>query len=201
MKYVLIIIFALFSCEISNNQLVLPNIFSDGMVMQRDTTISIWGKSNSNELVEIVTSWGYEVSTISDSIGNWKTFLKTVEDPGPFSLTIMTDKDEIKINNILMGEVWLAAGQSNMEMNFDYCCNSTDNGEKEILNANYPDIRMFNVKKNLSHVPLSIVEGEWEQAIGANITSFSAVGYFFAKNLHKNLNVPIGIIQASWGGG
>ena len=200
MKYVLIIIFALFSCERPNNQLVLPNIFSDGMVMQRDTTISIWGTSNSNELVEIVTSWGYEVSTISDSIGNWKTLLKTVEVPGPFSLTIMTDKYEIKINNILMGEVWLAAGQSNMEMNFDYCCNSTDNSEKEILNANYPDIRMFNVKKNLSHVPLSKVEGEWEQAIGANITSFSAVGYLFAKNLHENLNVPIGIIHASWGG-
>ena len=159
MKYAFILILVLCSCQKSANQLFLPNIFSDGMVIQRDTTVSIWGRCNPNESIEIDGSWGYNITTISDSIGDWETSIKTVKDIGPFSLTIMTDKDKIKINDILMGEVWLAAGQSNMEMNFDYCCNTTDSAEHELMNANCPLIRMFNVNKQYSLVPTKEVEG------------------------------------------
>tara|TARA_B100000073_G_scaffold90695_1_gene71537 strand:- start:375 stop:2414 length:2040 start_codon:yes stop_codon:yes gene_type:complete len=178
----------------------VPALFSDGMVMQRDTTVSIWGTSSPNEVININASWGSKSSVESDSVGNWKTNLKTVDSGGQFSLAISNSKNTIQIKNILLGEVWLAAGQSNMEMNFDYCCNTTDYAEKEILEANYPDLRMFTIKKSLSLDPLKTVEGTWERAIGENIKNFSAAGYFFAKNLHKNLKVPVGIIHASWGG-
>ena len=126
MKYALILILVLFSCRKSSNQLSLPNLFSDGMVMQRDTTISIWGTSDQSELVKIVTSWGNEATAISDSNGNWISLLKTTHASGPFSLTISAGKEKLYIEDILLGEVWLAAGQSNMEMNFSYCCNTTD---------------------------------------------------------------------------
>ena len=100
----------------------------------------------------------------------------------------------------MIGEVWLASGQSNMEMDFDYCCNTTDNSEIELSTANYPDIRMLNITNQISSLPTSNFEGNWEKAIGENITNFSAVGYFFAKKLHKKLNIPVGIIHSSWGG-
>ena len=168
--------------------------------MQRDTTVSIWGTSSPNEVININASWGFKSSVESDSVGYWKTNLKTVDSVGQFSLVISNSKNIIQIKDILLGEVWLAAGQSNMEMNFDYCCNTTDYAEKEILEANYSEIRMFTVKKSLSLDPLKIVEGSWEKAIGENIKNFSAVGYYFAKNLHNNLKVPVGVIHASWGG-
>ena len=151
-------------------------------------------------MVTITSSWGNKVSTTSNEEGKWQTVLKTKKDPGPYSLDVKSGINSIQINDILIGEVWLAAGQSNMEMTFDYCCNTTDSSKEEISTANYPHIRMFNVKKNLSIKPLETVKGRWESAVGEGITDFSAAGYFFAKELHKKLNVPIGIIHSSWGG-
>ena len=208
-QYILIFLFVFTSCEniyLGKNlkfqlgQLKLPEIFSDGMVLQRDTTVAIWGQSKPNKLVTITSSWGYKVSTTSNQDGKWQTVLKTKKDPGPYSLEVKTGLNSIQINDILMGEVWLAAGQSNMEMTFDYCCNTTDNSEVEIATADYPHIRMFNVKKNLSLKPLETLKGNWHSAVGKGIVNFSAVGYYFAKKLHQSLNVPIGIIHASWGG-
>ena len=189
-----------FGCVQKHDDLWVPALFSDGMVMQRDTTVSIWGTSSPDEIININASWGFKSSVESDSVGYWKTNLKTVDSVGEFSLVISNSKNIIQIKDILLGEVWLAAGQSNMEMNFDYCCNTTDYAEKEILEANYSEIRMFTVKKSLSLYPLKIVGGSWEKAIGENIKNFSAVGYYFAKNLHNNLKVPVGVIHASWGG-
>ena len=87
-----------------------------------------------------------------------------------------------------------------MEMTFNYCCNSTDSSDSEIKSANYPKVRMYNVKKALSIKPLNDTGGKWVSAVGKNIIDFSAAGYFFAKNLHLSLDVPIGIIHSSWGG-
>jgi len=151
------------------------------MVMQRDTLVSIWGNSKPNHVLKIVGSWGDKVTTISDFNGNWEALLKTTHDIGPFSLSISTIEEKIIINDVLMGEVWLAAGQSNMEMNFDYCCNTTDRAEFEILNANYTNIRMFNVKKQYSLTPSKEVNGYWSKAVDNSIINFSAVGYFFSK--------------------
>jgi len=202
MKYIFIIIFIFTGCSIKtdNIYLKLPSLFSDGVILQRDTTISIWGFSKPNSNINISTSWGVTLKEKSDSFGNWKVLINSGKAGGPHEIEINSVNEEIKIRDILFGEVWLAAGQSNMEMDFDYCCNTTDSSAYEINSANYPNIRMFNVKKNLSYDEINDLDGSWISAEGDQITDFSAVGYFFAKNLHHNLNIPVGIIHASWGG-
>ena len=178
----------------------LPAIFSDGMVLQQQSEVSIWGTTNPNQLVEIESSWGVERSTTSNENGKWIIKLETNKNSNPQELIIKSGKKLKKISDVLLGEVWLASGQSNMEMNFDYCCNTTDRSALELATANYPLIRMFNVKKNLSLTPTEEISGNWVKANGNDISSFSAVGYFFAKTLHQDLNVPVGIIHSSWGG-
>ena len=178
----------------------VPQLFSDGMVIQRDTTIAIWGTYFPNKKIDISCSWGFETKTFSDSFGNWNAKIETNLNRDQQSILISSSKDHLKIDDILLGEVWIASGQSNMEMTFDYCCNSTDSSSYEIKTANFSNIRMYNVKKALSQKPLSDTNGEWISAVGKKITNFSAVGYFFAKKLHLELDVPIGIIHSSWGG-
>ena len=200
MRYLLFFLIFFTSCNKESKYLFLPSLFSDGMVLQRESKVSFWGKSQPNQKIRIISSWKNQASSISDDSGNWLIELDTKEAGGPHSLEVISQKERIKIDNILIGEVWLAAGQSNMEMDFDYCCNSTDKTADEIANANYKQIRMFNVKKHLSYQPTKRLTGEWSEAIEDRIIPFSAVGYFFAKKLHNELNVPIGIIHASWGG-
>ena len=178
----------------------VPQLFSDGMVIQRDTTIAIWGTYFPNKKIDISCSWGFDTDTFSDSFGNWNAKIETNLNRDQQSILISSSKDHLKIDDILLGEVWVASGQSNMEMTFDYCCNSTDSSSYEIKTANFSNIRMYNVKKALSQKPLSDTNGEWISAVGKKITNFSAVGYFFAKKLHLELDVPIGIIHSSWGG-
>jgi sialate O-acetylesterase len=199
-KQLFFILFLTFSCNKNIEVLSVSNLFSDGAILQRDTTVTVWGTSMPNNQIELTGSWGEEIITKSNSDGKWKGMMKTSHAGGPHSLRILSKNNELVINDILFGEVWLASGQSNMEMNFDYCCNSTDSSEYELSHANYPKLRMFNVKKAISDKPQIDIEGDWVSAVGKNIIDFSAVGYFFAKNLYLDLNVPIGIINASWGG-
>ena len=200
MKYILLLNVLILSCEKPPKHLSLSSLFSDGMVLQRESSVSIWGEAQPNQRINIVSSWGSQSSSISDNKGNWTIYLDTKNAGGPHSLDITSQKEKIKINDVLIGEVWLAAGQSNMEMDFEYCCNTTDKSEYEISTANYPNIRMFNVKKHLSYEPTKLINGKWSPAVGNKIIPLSAVGYFFAKNLYNELNIPIGIIHASWGG-
>ena len=178
----------------------LPSLFSDGMVLQRDTLVTIIGKYIPDQKIDISCSWGFDTTTFSNANGNWRIHLKTNSAITPQTIIFSSGNDIYKINDILLGEVWIAAGQSNMEMTFDYCCNSTDSSDSEIKSAYYPKIRMYNVNKTLSVKPMESTEGEWVSAVGNNISNFSAVGYFFAKKLHKDLDIPIGIIHSSWGG-
>ena len=194
-----IILSFIVSCGNKKSLFELPSLYSDGMVLQRDTMITITGKYSPKQNINISCSWGFDTITHSDSKGYWRTQLKTNSDNKSQVITFSSNDDTYSINDILLGEVWIAAGQSNMEQTFDYCCNSTDSSDSEIKSANYPNIRMYNVKKTLSVIPLNDTEGEWVKAIGNNISNFSAVGYFFAKKLHKDLDIPIGIIHASWG--
>ena len=170
------------------------------MVLQQEKNVAIWGEYAPNSSVTIKGSWG-EISTgMSDKNGSWKVLIPTPKAGGPFELEITTKTTTKKITDVMIGEVWLASGQSNMEMDFDYCCNTTDNSEIELSSANYPEIRMLNITNQISSLPTNNFEGNWEKAVGKNIVDFSAVGYFFAKKLHKKLNIPIGIINSSWGG-
>ena len=197
----IILLFLIFSScsKQKENSFEMPQLFSDGMVIQRDTTVTIWGKYLPNEKIDINCSWGFDTSTFSDSLGYWNAEVKTNFNRDPQNITLSSSKDLFKINDVLIGEVWIAAGQSNMEMTFDYCCNSTDSSSYELRTADFPKIRMYNVKKALSDHPLKDTEGKWISAEGKDIIDFSAAAYFFAKKLHLVLDVPIGIIHASWG--
>ena len=196
----LLITFFLITCSRPPEFLRVPALFSDGMILQRDTTVTVWGQSLPLSNVQLYPSWSPVVTTKSDSNGNWKIQCLTTKDHNTHTLTIKSGKEKIDIKNILMGEVWLASGQSNMEMNFDYCCNTTDSSEQVLSNDIFNNIRMFNVKKDYQLNPSSSIKGRWVHAIKDSIKTFSAVGYFFAKNLHNSLNIPVGIIHSSWGG-
>lgn len=190
-----------FSCESTHKHpLKLNPLFSNQMVLQQEKNVAIWGEYAPNSSVTVKGSWGEISSGMSDNNGSWEVLIPTPKAGGPFELEITTKTTTKKITDVMIGEVWLASGQSNMEMDFDYCCNTTDNSEIELSTANYPEIRMLNITNQISSLPTSNFEGNWEKAIGENITNFSAVGYFFAKKLHKKLNIPVGIIHSSWGG-
>jgi len=200
MKNFILLTFLALSCQTKENTMLLNSLFSDGMVLQQKEKVAFWGTSKPNQKVEVIGSWGTKSETTSDNDGEWVLYLDTPKAGGPFNIIVSSVRETVTISDVLIGEVWLAAGQSNMEMTFSYCCNSTDSAEYEISTANYPNIRMFNVKKQYSLEPTKIINGAWSKAVGDNIINFSAAGYFFAKKLHKEINVPIGIIHASWGG-
>lgn len=201
MNLIYFIFILLFGCSNEDsNTLSVSSLFSDGLILQRDTTVAIWGSASPNTIINLESSWGPNPKTKTDNNGKWSTLIKTHTSGGPHWLKIKSREENIFIKDILFGEIWLAAGQSNMEMNFDYCCNSTDSSDYEISNADYHMIRMFNVKKHLSYNKTDHLDGSWVPATDSQIVDFSAVGYYFAKNLQKTLNVPIGIIHASWGG-
>ena len=195
-------LFFLFTtCENSKNiKLELNSLFSDHMVLQQKDSVTFWGKSSPFSKINVNTSWGEKSLTESNKKGEWELKILTPSAGGPFVIDVKTSKEKISIKDVLIGEVWLASGQSNMEMDFDYCCNTTDYSEFEMRTADFSLIRMFNVSKNMQSSPINNLDGKWIKAIKDSIVNFSATGYFFAKKLHNELNVPIGIINASLGG-
>ena len=197
-----IFIFGIFlSCSNDSNGLKLNSLFSDNMVLQRNTLANIWGKGIPDKEVRIITDWGQEISLKCNTDSSWNGQLKTPEAGGPYSLVIISGTEKVKINNVLIGEVWLASGQSNMEMTLDgYPNEPILNSESEILNANYPNIRMFTVEKSISIEPLDILSGEWVRTSSNSVKDFSATAYFFAREIHERLDIPVGIIHSSWGG-
>lgn len=194
-KYILL--FLVFT-NLASANVVLPNIFSDNMVLQRNTEVKIWGWGSPKEEITIITSWNNkEYKSTPDNEANWNLIIKTPEAGGPFEITIK-GYNQITLKNILIGEVWLCSGQSNMEMNASW---GIKNGEEEIKLANHPDIRFFNVPKLTSTTPQDNLSANWEECTPETMKYFSAVAYFFALHLQEDLkNVPIGLINSSWGG-
>ncbi len=194
MKKTVIFIFLLISV-LANANIRMPLIFSDGMVLQRDKQIPIWGFADANESVEIHFNKQVKKTT-ADKNGKWTVNLSAEKAGGPFELTII-GKNKITIKNVLVGEVWICSGQSNMEFQVF----KTMNGEKEMADANYPTIRHFGVAQDLSGTPKDdLKQGKWEEANKKNVGNFTAVGYYFARKLYAELKIPIGIINTSWGG-
>lgn len=194
MKKVFLFILLIFSI-ISNANVRMPLIFSDGMVLQRDKQIPIWGFADVNESVEIHFNKQIKKTT-ADKSGKWTVNLAAEKAGGPFELIII-GKNKITIKNVLVGEVWICSGQSNMEFQVF----KTMNSEKEITDANYPMIRHFGVAQDLSGTPKDdLKQGVWEEANKKYTPGFTAVGYYFARKLYSELKIPIGIINTSWGG-
>lgn len=199
MKIQLYIIFCL---SIFVNQIYaevrLPAIFSDHMVMQAGKKIKIWGWSDKNEVIEV--SIGDKVKkTKADKQGNWSLFVDTLPYGGPYIMQIKGRSNTVIINDILIGEVWLCSGQSNMEMTLNSFA-KVNNYDEEVKNADYPQIRHFKVEKQVSLKPKAELQGQWSVCSQVTVPDFSAVAYFFARKLYKELGIPIGIINSSWGG-
>ena len=179
-----------------SRDLKLPVIFSDNMVLQRNVPCKIWGWSNPNEKVEL-TIHNEQTYTYADSDGNWTAYLPPHKAGGPFTLEIKSDTT-VQIKNVMYGEVWVASGQSNMEFRLK---DISDGRYDEItVSATYPDIRYFKVPRGLSSVPeVDLEEGKWDLCNPETIQEFSAVSWFFMKKIHDDLNVPVAIIESSWG--
>jgi len=173
------------------------SLFQDNMVLQQGMKVPVWGTASAGEKVT-VTFDGQSVSATAGKDGKWKAELgemKAVKDATPKDLTI-AGSNTVTIKNVLVGEVWICAGQSNMEFTLVGANNASD----EIAKANYPQIRMFTVTKNPQPAPADSCIGKWAVCSSDTAGNFSAVGYFFARYLHKDLGVPVGMIFTSWGG-
>ncbi len=194
MKKLIVFILLVFSV-IANAEVRMPLLFSDGMVLQRNKQIPIWGFADANENIEVDFNKQIKKTT-ADKNGKWMLSLSAEKAGGPFEL-IIKGKNTITIKNVLVGEVWICSGQSNMEFQVI----KTMNAEKEIADANYPMIRHFGVAQDLSGTPKDdLKQGKWEEANKQNVGNFTAVGYYFARKLYSELKIPIGIINTSWGG-
>jgi sialate O-acetylesterase len=187
----------LFFLQAVNANVTLPEIFSDNMVLQQKSDIILWGWAKAGENIVIKADWmDQEVKVVTSVQGTWKVTIKTPAAGGPFNIRIK-GRNEVILKNVLIGEVWLVSGQSNMEMSAEWGIN---NGEEEIKNANYPEIRLFTVSTSTSLYPQEHLAGRWVVCTPEEMKPFSAIGYFFARKLFKELGVPVGIINSSWGG-
>ncbi|QGY42612.1 hypothetical protein GM418_02770 [Maribellus comscasis] len=179
-------------------------IFSDNMVLQREIKIPVWGTAIPNEKITVFFK-EKSVSGTANASGKWKVFLPEFEAGGPYCLKIKGKSDSIVFNNVLVGDVWFASGQSNMThpvQGWEWIPHSAiENYKDELQDTNYPEVRLFNVPKFPSPVEQEdLISGEWQTASSNSVEGFSAIGWFFAKKLNTDLNIPIGIIHASWGG-
>ena len=194
MKKSIVFILLIFSMVTTAN-IKMPLLFSDGMVVQRNKEIPIWGFADANEKVEVHFNKQI-VKTQADKNGKWMLKLNPEKAGGPFELIII-GKNKITIKNVLVGEIWICSGQSNMEFQVSKTINAT----KEIEDSNYPMIRHFGVAQDLSGKPKDdLKSGKWEVSSQETVGNFTAVGYYFAKKLYAELKIPIGIINTSWGG-
>ncbi|MFV8366852.1 MULTISPECIES: sialate O-acetylesterase [unclassified Flavobacterium] len=176
----------------------LPNVFSDNMVLQRNTEVTIWGWANPQEEVVVTPSWNHqEYKFKANNQAKWEIKIPTPKEGGPY-IVIVKGYNEIILKNILIGEVWICSGQSNMEMSASW---GIENGEEAVKNATNPNIRFFSIPKLTATSPQNNVPGSWTESTPETIRNFSAAGYFFAKRLQEELkNVPIGLISSNWGG-
>ncbi|RYJ36586.1 DUF303 multi-domain protein [Flavobacterium anhuiense] len=192
-KKLITLLFALSLC--ANANVKMPLLFSDGMVLQRNKPISVWGWADSGEKIEVAFNKQIQ-RTKADKNGKWLLYLKPEKAGGPFKMTIK-GKNSITIENVLVGEVWICSGQSNME----WTVGQAQNADYEISQADNPWIRQFLVDKDLNSTPKEEIKaGSWKESSKKNTGAFTAVGYFFAKKVYNELKIPIGIINASWGG-
>lgn len=175
----------------------LPAIFNDHMVLQQNAEITVWGWAKALEEVNVSGSWSQDtVKTVGDSNARWQVTLKTPPAGGPYSLTIQ-GYNTIVLEDVLIGEVWFVSGQSNMEWSARA---GIDNAGQAIKESNYPAIRFFNVSHRTADAPQLDLGGQWVASSPESMIDFSAVAYFFGRELHQELGVPIGLINSSWGG-
>jgi sialate O-acetylesterase len=172
----------------------VPSIIGDNMVVQQGGKARLWGMGEPGESVTVTLAGG-RAHAIVDGQGHWQVFLASLKAGGPFVLTIV-GSNTLTFKNVLVGDVWICSGQSNMEFPL---VNATG-GAEAIAQANYPEIHLFTVQKNTAALPLDDVKGHWVVTTPAQVGQFSAVGYFFGREIYQRLKIPLGLIHTSWGG-
>lgn len=173
----------------------LPKVFGSHMVLQRRKPVPVWGWADPNEKVTVTLNNQTKTGKAGKD-GKWRLHLDPLEAGGPYQFAVRGKNNAILYDDVLVGDVWVCSGQSNME----WPLGAATNAKEEVKAASYPQIRQLLVKKTISLSPKEDVEGEWDVCSPATASKFTAVGYFFARNLQKDLNVPIGLINTSWGG-
>ena len=180
----------------SGIDLWLPEVFSDHMVLQRGEGTAVWGRANPGEMVK-VTIGNKSRQTTAKADGQWITHLPYLTTGGPHQLKIVAGNESKNFEDVMIGDVWLASGQSNMA----WSMSAVNNSQQEIAEANFPNIRLFTVEQDVSHVPLrDVTQANWQPCTPENVADFSGVAYFFARHVHQQENIPIGVIHSSWGG-
>jgi len=193
----LLAILLLTACPLVLAEVSLPRLMGDGAILQRDTSNVIWGWAAEGEKVGISLD-GLKVGTVVTRDGQWQVLLNARPAGGPHRLEV-TGTNRIEIADIYFGDVWVASGQSNMQLPLERV---KEKYEEEIAQANYPLIRMFTIPReyNFNHPQLDVAQGEWQEATPENLLDFSAVGFFYARELYEKLQVPIGIVSSNYGG-
>lgn len=201
---ILIATFNLLFVQSIRAEVKLPAIVSSNMVLQRNTTIVLWGWADAKEKITINASWLNEQLNIeADKEGNWTVEVQTTNSKAPQTIKITSKESDILLENILFGEVWLCSGQSNMRQPVSgFNGQPTFGAQQAITTSKNENLRLFTVERFAATVPLKNVEGYsgWQSASPDNVKNFSAVAYFFGQQLQEILNVPVGMIHTSWGG-
>ncbi len=206
-KLILFLLFAtinLFLIQSTKAEIKLPAIVSSDMVLQRNTTVILWGWADASEKITIETSWMADAMEVeADSNGDWKIEVETTNSKNPQSVKLKSSSSEITLENILFGEVWLCSGQSNMEQPMrGFNGQPTFESNMAVARSNNPNLRLFTAERNGSKAPLKDIEEYrgWQQASPDNVLNFSAVAYFYGQQLQEILDCPVGMIHTSWGG-
>jgi sialate O-acetylesterase len=172
----------------------LPGIISDHMLLQREMPVRIFGKAQPGEAVSVAFR-GQTVKTVTDPLGRWEVWLQPMA-VGPAAAMTVQGVNTITVADVLVGDVWIGSGQSNMQ----WAVRQSDNADTEIASANFPQIRLFYVPRKTSAVPVDDVDARWVICTPESVKEFSAVLYFFGRQMHKDLRAPMGLIHSSWGG-
>ncbi len=181
----------------------LPPVLGDNMVLQQQSSVNVWGWADPGETVRVSAGWSKTpVSAVAGSDGKWRVRLGTTKAGGPYAMTI-EGKNRIVLTNVMLGEVWVCSGQSNMEFtikNLGGWAGSYNPDKEDLLKNDYASLRLFTVARDTSGIPLDTCGGAWLVAGPEVVENFSATAYFFGRELHRTLRVPIGLISSSWGG-
>jgi sialate O-acetylesterase len=172
----------------------VPNVIGDHMLLQRDAPVRIFGKASPGESVT-VSFRGQTARTAADSLGRWEAWLQPMK-PGPAAEMTIQGNNTVKIADVLVGDVWVGSGQSNMQ----WAVRQSNDADREIAAAKFPEIRLFYVPRKPSPVPVDDVDAKWVVCSPETIAEFSAVLYYFGRELHRELKAPMGLIHSSWGG-
>lgn len=194
--FITLLLFIWFGSAVA--QISLPSFFSDNLVLQRNSEVKFWGWANRGTIVTVEPSWAKEpVKVKTNPHSRFDVVLKTPEAGGPYHITIRSGKDQKILQNVLIGEVWFCSGQSNMQWNSR---NKLQEMLDELPNAKNPNIRLLQVANVAAYAPQDNTFGSWQECNSGSADGFSAIAYFYAKQLNEELKVPVGVIDASWGG-